>query len=135
MEIRGHHFLCMLGFRRLGYDEKFVKNMDEIIRKLNNEQDMLIKVVDNVDNICAMCPNNVDGECKIENYPGSVREKDRAILEVLGIEVGEILSYKKIINRIREKMTEEKMRDICRDCEWFSLGYCLEGLKKLKGGV
>jgi hypothetical protein len=124
----------MLGFRGLGYDEKFVKNMDEIIRKLNNEQDMLIKVVDNVDNICAMCPNNVDGECKIENYPGSVREKDRAILEVLGIEVGEILSYKKIINRIREKMTEEKMRDICRDCEWFSLGYCLEGLKKLKGG-
>ncbi|MEW8997238.1 MAG: DUF1284 domain-containing protein [Thermoanaerobacter sp.] len=135
MEIRGHHFLCMLGFRGLGYDEKFVKNMDEIIRKLNNKHDMLIKVVDSVDNICAMCPNNVNGECTEEEYPGSVKGKDRAVLEVLDIRPGEILSYREVTNRIKEKMTEEKMEKICSNCQWFSLGYCLEGFKKLKGGV
>ncbi|MEW9083166.1 DUF1284 domain-containing protein [Caldanaerobacter subterraneus] len=134
MEIRGHHFLCMLGFRGLGYDEEFVKNMNEIIERLNNEQDMLIKVVDNVDNICALCPNNIDGECKIESYPGSVREKDRAVLKILGIKVGEVIRYRDIVNKIKENMTEEKMMNICKDCEWFGLGYCLEGLKKLKGG-
>ncbi|MBE3593334.1 MAG: DUF1284 domain-containing protein [Thermoanaerobacter sp.] len=134
MEIRGHHFLCVLGFRGLGYDEKFVKNMDEIIRKLNNEQDMLIKVVDNVDNICSMCPNNVNGECTEEEYPGSVKGKDRAVLKILGIEVGEAVWYKDVVDKIKENMTEEKMMNICKDCEWFSLGYCLEGIKKLKGG-
>jgi len=134
VEIRGHHFLCMLGFRGLGYDEKFVKNMDEIIRKLDNKQDILIKVVDSVDNICAMCPNNIEGECKEEEYPGSVKEKDRTILEVLEIKTGEVFSYQEITNRIKEKMTEEKMEDICKNCQWFSLGYCLEGLKNLKGG-
>ncbi|MEQ2129747.1 DUF1284 domain-containing protein [Caldanaerobacter subterraneus KAk] len=133
MEIRGHHFLCVLGFRGLGYDEKFVKNMDEIIRKLNNEQDMLIKVVDNVDNICSMCPNNVNGECTEEEYPGSVKGKDRAVLKILGIEVGEAVWYKDVVDKIKENMTEEKMMNICKDCEWFSLGYCLEGIRKLKG--
>jgi hypothetical protein len=134
VKIRGHHFLCILGFRGLGYDEKFVENMDKIIIKLNNEQDMLIKVVDNVDNICSMCPNNVNGECKTERFPGSVRERDRAVLKILGIEVKEVIRYIDILNKIKENMTEEKMVKICKDCEWFSLGYCLEGLKKLKGG-
>ncbi|HHW58267.1 MAG TPA: DUF1284 domain-containing protein [Clostridia bacterium] len=133
MEIRGHHFLCILGFRGLGYDEKFVKNMDEIIRKLNNEHDMLIKAVDSVDNICSMCPNNVNGECTEEEYPGSVKGKDRAILKILGIEVGEVVRYKDVVDKIKENMTEEKMMNICKDCEWFNLGYCLEGIRKLKG--
>ncbi|MGI1692039.1 DUF1284 domain-containing protein [Thermoanaerobacter uzonensis] len=133
MEIRGHHFLCVLGFRGLGYDEKFVKNMDEIIRKLNNEHDMLIKAVDSVDNICSMCPNNVNGECTEEEYPGSVKGKDRAVLEILGIGVGEVVRYKDVVDKIKENMTEEKMMNICKDCEWFSLGYCLEGIRKLKG--
>ncbi|MBE3579888.1 MAG: DUF1284 domain-containing protein [Caldanaerobacter subterraneus] len=102
MEIRGHHFLCMLGFRGLGYDEEFVKNMNEIIERLYNEQYMLIKVVDNVDNICSTCPNNVNGECTAEKYPGSVREKDRAILKILGIEVGEAVWYKDVGEEDRE---------------------------------
>lgn len=134
MEIRGHHFLCILGFRGFGYDEKFVKNMDEIIRKLNNEHDMLIKAVDSVDNICSMCPNNVNGECTEEEYPGSVKVKDKVILKILGIEVGEVVRYKDVVDKIKENMTEEKMMNICKDCEWFNLGYCLEGIKKLKGG-
>jgi len=52
----------------------------------------------------------------------------------LTIRPGEILSYREVTNRIKEKMTEEKMEKICSNCQWFGLGYCLEGLKKLKGG-
>ncbi|QSZ28238.1 DUF1284 domain-containing protein [Aceticella autotrophica] len=134
MEIRGHHLLCMLGFIGLGYNEKFILNMDKIIKKLNNKHNMWIKLVDNVDNICAACPNNINEECKIDSFPGSVKERDRAVLKVLGIEVGEVVRYRDIVNKISERMTEEKMMNICKDCEWFGLGYCLEGLKKLKGG-
>ncbi|QSZ27713.1 DUF1284 domain-containing protein [Aceticella autotrophica] len=134
MDIRGHHFLCMLGFRGLGYDDVFIDNMYKIIRKLKNKQHMLIKAVDNVDNICAMCPNNMDGECRIENYPGSVKERDRAVLKILGIKVGEAVRYRDVVNKIKENMTEERMTNICKDCEWFSLGYCIEGFRKLKGG-
>jgi len=96
MKIRGHHLLCMLGFMGLGYDEKFILNMVKIIKQLNNEQDMLIKVVDSVDKICCACPNNVNGECTEEEYPGSVKGKDRAVLEVLDIRSGEILSYREV---------------------------------------
>lgn len=133
MEIRGHHLLCMLGFKGLGYDEGFVRNMDNIIKKLISKQDMLIKIVDNVDNICDKCPHNVGGVCKNENYPGSIKEMDNAVLKILGIKQGSVLEYNKIIVKLKKSMKEEEMDKICEHCRWQYLGYCKEGLKKLKG--
>lgn len=135
MILRGHHLLCMLGFRGLGYDENFVLNMDAIINKLISEQDMLIKVVDNVDNICDKCPNNVDGTCKNEYYPGSIKEMDNVVLKILGIEEGSELEYREILLKLKKSMNEEDMDKICENCKWQNLGYCKEGLKKLKESI
>ncbi|SNX54252.1 DUF1284 domain-containing protein [Thermoanaerobacterium sp. RBIITD] len=132
MLIRGHHLLCILGFRGYGYDEYFVNNMNNIIKKLNNEQDMLIKLVDSVDNICEKCPNNIDGKCKNEHHQGSIKEMDDSVLNILEIKPNTLMKYDDVLDKIKLLMTEEAMDDICCNCTWKGYGCCIEGLKNLR---
>ncbi|WKV07871.1 DUF1284 domain-containing protein [Thermoanaerobacterium sp. CMT5567-10] len=131
MIIRGHHLLCMLGFKGLGYNEEFIKNMDKIVKKLKNDDDVLIKLVDSVDNICEKCPHNFFGVCKNEHHKDSIREMDNAVLNILNIKSGTSMKYHDIKARIKLLMTEEAMDDICCNCTWREYGYCIDGLKKL----
>ncbi|KAA5806948.1 DUF1284 domain-containing protein [Thermoanaerobacterium thermosaccharolyticum] len=132
MIIRGHHLLCMLGFKGLGYDEEFIKNMDKIVKKLKNDGDVFIKLVDNVDNICEQCPNNFSGVCKNEHHKDSIKEMDDAVLESIHIKPGESMKYSEIMANIKLFMTEDIMNDICRNCSWKEYEYCVDGLKNLR---
>ncbi|MDK2806514.1 MAG: uncharacterized protein PWQ94_1678 [Thermoanaerobacterium sp.] len=124
--------MCMLGFKGLGYDREFTKNMDKIVKKLKSDDDVLIKLVDSVDNICEKCPNNVSGVCKNEHHKDSIREMDNAVLNILNIKSGTSMKYHDIKARIKLLMTEEAMDDICCNCAWREYGYCIDGLKNLK---
>ncbi|MFU0782059.1 MAG: DUF1284 domain-containing protein [Thermoanaerobacterium thermosaccharolyticum] len=132
MILRGHHLLCMLGFKGLGYDSDFIKNMDTIIKKLKDDDDVLIKLVDNVDNICEKCPNNLSGVCKNEHHRDSIKEMDDAVLKVIQIRPGESMKYSEIATNIKLFMTEDIMNGICRNCSWKGYGYCVDGLKDLR---
>ncbi len=63
LNIRPHHLLCILGFRGLGYSEKFVSNMEEVAKKLRSDFTSFITLVLECDAICAACPHNVEGKC------------------------------------------------------------------------
>ena len=106
LEIRGHHLLCLLGFRGLGYGQEFVQKMGEVAEELHSNSTIPIKVLAECDVICASCPHNTDDNCQKEkDSEPRVKNKDFQVLRKLGFEVGEQMPAAKAWARVRKKMT------------------------------
>lgn len=114
--LRGHHLLCLQGFQGFGYDEDFVKNMDEInqARKLD---DTTISITNEADDICKACPNLKNNLC--ENYAQNERiiSMDNEVLSKLNPvrEYNSADLFKKVENTFNSK---EKVNNICSKCMW-----------------
>jgi len=132
LSIRAHHLLCLHGFRGLGYDEEFVRNMAAIHRRLCEEKDLKIKVVDTADDICESCPHILPDCCGRELPSGRSlsEELDHRVLAHLGIEAGQVFDKEEILSLVIEKIAPEDVAVICRGCEWQPFEYCSEGLRK-----
>jgi len=133
--IRAHHLLCTLGFRGLGYSEEFTSRMRNVVEKLRCSPVFPLTLVVGCDIICAACPHSKEGEClKDTDSEAKAISLDLEILSRLGFEPGAQVPCYEAWERIRERMTSEDMVELCSDCEWFGLGYCVEGLERLKSG-
>ena len=129
LKIRAHHLLCLLGFRGLGYSQKFIVKMEEVAKKLHTNSTFPIILVAEYDIICALCPHNKESRCLKETGAESkVKIRDLEVLHRLGFEVGAQMPAGKAWARIKEQLTSKDLTEICRDCEWLELGYCIEGL-------
>ena len=133
MRLRAHHLLCILGFRGLGYDEKFIKKMESVIQRIKEHPDLGIEIIKECDNICAACPFNVEGFCRNEVVGGeeAVRGKDQVVVERLELKKRKKYSLKEILNLIKKKIKRDDLSVICKDCPWLKMGYCEEGLEKI----
>ena len=133
MKLRFHHLLCILGFRGLGYDEKFIKGMKRIVQKIKENPHVEIELIRGCDDICAACPFNIDGLCENEAIGGEekVREKDRQVAGRLDLKAEDVLTIKEVLDSVKEKIKPDDLSVICKDCPWLKMGYCEEGLKKI----
>ena len=132
LEIRAHHLLCLLGFRGLGYSPEFVEKMGKVARELLSDATCPITVSAECDVICASCPHKKGNKCrKKADSESKVRAKDLAVLSRLGFEIGAQMAVGSVWSRIKEKLTTKDIAELCRRCQWRSLGYCAEGLEKL----
>ncbi len=133
MRLRFHHLLCILGFRGLGYDEKFIKGMERIIQTIKENLDLKIKLVEGCDDICQACPFNINGLCENEAVGGEerVRERDRQVAGRLDLKAEDILTIKEVLDSVKKKIKPGDLSVICKDCPWLKMGYCEEGLKKV----
>jgi hypothetical protein len=133
LKVRPHHLLCILGFRGLGYDEEFVSNMTKLVEKLHADSTLPITLVVGGDAICAACPHSKGGKClKRADSEAEVTILDSKVLKRLGFEVGVQIPAGEAWERVRERLTSEDLTEICVDCEWLGLGYCVEGLRRSK---
>jgi hypothetical protein len=134
IELRAHHLLCILGFRGSGYDKKFIANMEGVVKTiLQGYTSPLIKVIDECDVICSACPHNKNNEChKDEDSERRVKSRDLKVMHSLGLRRGDEITPQMLWEMIKERLTPVAMLEICHGCEWLELGYCLEGLKRLK---
>ncbi len=64
IRFRPHHFMCTLAFQGYGYSQSFVENYKKIASKVISDPNTKIEVVDNLDTICSVCPNQT-------NYPAN----------------------------------------------------------------
>jgi hypothetical protein len=130
VRLRGHHLLCLLGFRGLGYSPEFVENMTAVHSRVF-AGGCGLEIVAGPDDICSACPRLVDGQCTAVEI-SRVGKKDAAVLALLSLRPGDRIEAREVYRRISEALTAEDLQRICRRCHWRSLGYCAEGLLELR---
>ncbi len=132
--LRGHTLLCLQGFRGLGYSPAFVENLTAISRHLADAPSTQIEVIAGSDAVCAACPHQVESACVL-NGPHSeqpMQDQDLDVLGRLGLQPGDRIPWRDILKRIGERLSGEDLPTICGQCRWLSLGYCREGIERLR---
>ncbi len=134
LRLRGHTLLCLQGFRGEGYSPAFTDNLASIHRHLAENPDQDVEVVDSPDAVCGACPHKAPSGCAIdgEGAEEGMKMQDRHVLELLGLRAGERLTWKHALARIRRSVSGKDLPGICGSCRWLPLGYCREGLERLR---
>lgn len=118
MNLRPHHSLCIQKFTGSGYDEAFTKHMTEIVSSLAQNPETRIKLIHGCDFVCTKCPNKQDEVCLTAE---KVSKIDNGVLEICGLNYGEILSWAELSRRAREVFETENFEQTCGSCEWYEL--------------
>lgn len=66
LHLRPHHLLCLQTFVGHGYSDEFVAQMTLVKRQLAEDPLTPIELFSGTDDLCAHCPNCVEGKCTSE---------------------------------------------------------------------
>ena len=117
MNIRPHHFLCVQNYAGHSYDKNFTEHMDGIVSALLHETDIVIQ--EGCDDICAACPNNIDGICASAE---KVDRMDGEVLEALGFGYGNKKKWNEIRQSAIDRIFTTRLFDkICHVCQWYGI--------------
>lgn len=119
--LRPHHLFCIKWFVGNGYSPEFTKNMYKIIEKLNKPQSQAIITLDS-DDICLKCPNMTPN--KICTAYEKVSCMDSKIIKYFSLSLGKPYKYSYLHNKIELSLTDKIIKEVCQDCQWFSLNLC-----------
>lgn len=113
-KIRAHHGMCLAYFKGKGYSAEFTEHMGKVKREL--EKNPKVRIIDETDDICGHCPNNVSGVCtsmdKVAGY-------DHKALALCGLEAGTELEWKAFEGLVRSRILDAgKRKAVCGDCQW-----------------
>jgi hypothetical protein len=134
IRLRGHTLLCLQGFRGEGYSQGFTDNLASIHRELNGNHDHPVELAEEPDAVCGACPHRAADGCTL-NGRGSeagMQAQDRHVLKLLGLQVGSVVRWRDVLDRIRTSVKGSDLPNICGQCRWLPLGYCGEGIEKLR---
>lgn len=129
-KLRGHHLFCLLGYRGMGYSKEYVENMTRLHQALRDNPKTWIQLVMGPDQLCEKYPNS--GEYHCQDY--NIYVRDAAILEKLGIKIGQILYWEDIESHIRKYVIPSDIQTVCETCSWRSYGVCEEGIQEIIEG-
>jgi uncharacterized protein len=134
MFLRGHHLLCVQGFRGMGYSDDFVANMKEIVTEIRNQElDFPITIVAGFDNACMECPNRGDRVCEAnEGSQKHVLSMDMKVINHLGLIIGKNYQKSTLLKEIATKIEPDDLDYLCKGCSWLQYGVCKEGITELK---
>lgn len=130
IELRGHHLLCLLGYRGMGYSPAFTRNMTAVYERLRRHPDTIIAVTGGPDALCACFPADKPNHCR----SATVHERDDAVLRLLGLSVGERVAWSDVHSRIRRGMTPADIPRLCATCPWQPHGVCAAGVARTVAG-
>jgi uncharacterized protein len=132
--LRGHHLLCVHGFRGMGYSPEFIKRMEEIVQDVRNpDKDFDIKVIAAFDDACMACPNRGQTKCEAsEDSDAHVLSMDNKVLGHLGLRAGESYKKSELIEMTAVKVEPDDLDFLCAGCSWLQYGVCKEGIQELR---
>jgi uncharacterized protein len=127
--------LCLQGFRGKGYSKDFIDNLTAVQQSLLTDLGQPVEVTDRGDVVCGACPHQAATGCSLNGIGSedAIRAQDHDVLRRLGLAPGDRLTWKAILDRIAASITGDSLDGICGGCRWLSLGYCREGLERLRG--
>jgi uncharacterized protein len=126
IRIRGHHLLCMINWKGVGYTPAFTENYNHIIAQLKTGA-VTLEIVRGKDDICApLTPQNYDGyHCDDEE----VLDRDVHALRDINIQLGLDLSIgsqftlsAQYLSDLRARFQSNHVRTACTGCSWH--GFC-----------
>ncbi len=129
-KLRGHHLFCLLGYRGMGYSPEYVENMTRLHQTLRENPKSKIQLVKGPDQLCEKYPNSGVYHCEDNN----IYERDAAILEKLGLKIGQIVNWEDIELLIRRCIVPSDVQRVCKSCSWRSYGVCEEGIQEILDG-
>ncbi len=130
IRLRGHHIFCLIGYHGMGYSKEFVQNMTRIHQTLRKNPEIQVEIIEGPDPICEKYPNCGKYHCEDQN----IYERDLAVIEKLGLSIGQVLQWEEIEERIRKRVKPSDIHALCQSCSWLSYGVCEEGIKELIEG-
>jgi hypothetical protein len=116
IRLRGHHLICLHFFRGEGYGRGFVKNLEDVMRRVTEGEK--IEVVEGADDICQACPTLQGEKCVAK--PGvdiEIREMDAEATAHLGIGIGTKVFWQEV--KAKAMTTSKKWLAVfCEGCDW-----------------
>lgn len=128
--LRGHHLLCLLGYRGMGYSKEYIDNMTQLHQTLRTYPETRIQLISGPDELCAKFPKDGDVHCQNR----SVFEKDAAILAKMNLQIGQVLRWKDVEMHIRSHVQASDLPTLCENCSWLSYGVCQKGIQRINDG-
>ena len=95
MRLRPHHLLCTQGYSGKGYNDEFIKNMDDITNIIRKNKNTIINLIFSTDDICKCCPNMISEDLCITNE--KVKSIDNKIIKYFSLEEKSIFIMKLLI--------------------------------------
>ena len=133
LHLRPHHLLCLQTFTGRGYSEEFVRHITLVKRQLTRDPRTAIELVSGVDDLCAHCPNNVDGQCTSDN-PALFDSKVSRKLYSTGIISPDAASKdhpgkRPVLTGIPDalEISSSVLEECCPGCEWKELCLSIAG--------
>lgn len=132
--LRGHHLLCVHGFRGMGYSPEFVEKMSAVVDQIRDERiDFPIKVVAAFDVTCGSCPHKGETQCEAgEGSNEHVLTMDRNVIQHLGLTDGSVYPKSVLVHLTAEKVKPDDLDFLCEGCSWLPYGVCKEGITELR---
>lgn len=124
--LRPHHINCIFFYRGLGYNKKFITEMDMILNFLKKNHESQIKFIIECDVLCSNCPNKQkDNTCITKE---KVEKLDYNALEVYGLKEYREYIFFEISENIYKNFNSYKFHKICNSCNWYKNGVCSENI-------
>lgn len=134
--VRAHNLLCLLGYRGRGYDDRFVLEMTAVHRALASAPETLVEVRTAPDRLCTACPHLRDRGCTLggDRHETHMRAQDEDVAARLGLRAGDVVPWREIVARVAASVRGADLPTICTTCPWLSLGWCAEGVERVRAG-
>lgn len=121
IHLRGHHFLCLLTYKGLGYTPGFVKNMSAIAEAISQGCQVVLK--EGPDDICNALSTDdrtvCDHDCTTKRAMEIDREAAEAVSPIIGKEMAEpFVLDGEMVKRLRTAFQEGSIRAACSRCRW-----------------
>jgi hypothetical protein len=130
VRLRGHHLLCLLGYRGMGYSEEYTTNMTRVHAQLREHPETPVTFVSGPDDLCVHFPPDQPYHCQDTN----VQQRDDGVLARLGLQTGETRPWREVERLLARRFVPADIPRLCCTCPWLSYGVCEEGIRRIRAG-
>jgi uncharacterized protein len=124
IKLRGHHFLCLLTYKGLGYTPAFVDNLSAVANDINAGHPVILS--EGPDDICKGLSAEDRIACGHDCAKPQTRDIDglaiQAVAPLLCVAMDEpfILTSERII-MLRTEFSKGSIRSACQSCQWMEI--------------